>query len=105
MQPAPSGLAGRRSGEPGKLWATSRTRVPSLKRAKERGDPHGRPAVMTAERIEVATRMLAERRHIEREILPALKLLDGPAITRSPLYAWTKHQKRLMVPAHSMEDR
>jgi hypothetical protein len=60
---------------------------------------------MTAERIEVATRMLAERRHIEREILPALKLLDGPAITRSPLYAWTKHQKRLMVPAHSMEDR
>lgn len=76
-----------------------------LKRAKERGDPHGRPAVMTAERIEVATRMLAEKRHIEREILPALKLLDGPAITRSPLYAWTKHQKRLMVPAHSLEDR
>lgn len=76
-----------------------------LKRAKERGDPHGRPAVMTAERIEVATRMLAERRHIEREILPALKLLDGPAITRSPLYAWTKHQKRLMVAANSLEDR
>lgn len=76
-----------------------------LRRAKERGDPHGRPAVMTEERIEAAKRMLAEGLHIEREILPALKRLDGPAITRSPLYAWTKLQKRLLVPANSMEDR
>ena len=60
---------------------------------------------MTAERIALATQMLAERKHIEREILPALKELEGPAITRSPLYAWTKMQKRLLVPAHSTEDR
>jgi hypothetical protein len=32
-------------------------------------------------------------------------MIDGPAITRSPLYAWTKMQKRLMVPADSLEDR
>lgn len=76
-----------------------------LRRAKERGDPHGRPAVMTAERVTLATQMLADRKHIEREILPALKELPGPAITRSPLYAWTKMQKRLLVPAHSTEDR
>jgi DNA invertase Pin-like site-specific DNA recombinase len=76
-----------------------------LKRAKERGDPHGRPAVMTAERIEVATRMLAEGLHIEREILPALQNLAGPAITRSPLYAWTKQQKRLMKPKVETDDR
>lgn len=71
-----------------------------LKRAKERGDPHGRPAVMTEERIELATQMLADRCHIEREILPALKELPGPQITRSPLYAWTKQQKRLMAAAN-----
>lgn len=76
-----------------------------VRRAKERGDPHGRPAVMTEERIEVAKAMLAEGKHIEWEILPALKALDGPNITRSPLYQWTKMQKRLMVPANSLEDR
>jgi len=76
-----------------------------LKRAKERGDPHGRPAVMTAERIEVATRMLADHRHIEREILPVLQGLEGPSITRSPLYAWTKQQKRLMKPKVETDDR
>jgi DNA invertase Pin-like site-specific DNA recombinase len=76
-----------------------------LKRARERGDPHGRPIVMTAERIEMATQMLADGKHIEHDILPALQGIKGPRITRSPLYAWTKLQKRLLVPANSMEDR
>ena len=47
----------------------------------ERGN-HGRPIVMTEPRIELATQMVEERRHIEREILPALLEIDGPALSR-----------------------
>jgi DNA invertase Pin-like site-specific DNA recombinase len=76
-----------------------------LVRAKERGDPHGRPSVMTAERIEMAKAMLADGKHILHEILPVLQSMDGPKITRSPLSAWTKIYKRLVPLADETDDR
>lgn len=65
-----------------------------LKRAKERGGNHGRPIVMTAPRIELAQQMLEERRHVEREILPALRQIEGPQISRSAVYSWVRSHKR-----------
>lgn len=76
-----------------------------MKRAKERGGAHGRPATMTPERIEVAKLMLSEDKHILHEILPALQALAGPKITRSPLYAWTKDYKRMMPLEDETDDR
>lgn len=76
-----------------------------LRRAKERGDAHGRPVVMTEPRIALATQMLAEGKHIKDEILPALKAIKGPNISRAALYVWTKNQKRLMKPKTEGEDR
>lgn len=65
-----------------------------LKRAKERGGNHGRPIVMTAPRIELAQQMLEDHRHVEREILPALRLIEGPQLSRSAVYSWVRSHKR-----------
>lgn len=49
---------------------------------------------MTAPRIELAQQMLEEHRHVEREILPALRLIEGPQLSRSAVYSWVKGYKR-----------
>lgn len=76
-----------------------------IRRAKERGDAHGRPIVMTEPRIVLATQMLADGKHIEADILPELKRIKGPSISRAALYVWTRNQKRLMPPKIEGEDR
>lgn len=76
-----------------------------IRRAKERGEPHGRPTAMTQERIKVATQMLAERMHLQNDILPAMKEISGPPISRSVLYAWAKDQRRLMPLEDETDDR
>jgi len=76
-----------------------------IQRAKERGDAHGRPIAMTEARIEKAKEMLAEDCHVLKEILPALKKLDGPSISRSALYEWVKDYRRLMPPDDATDDQ
>ena len=58
-----------------------------LKRAKERGGPHGRPTSMTPERVAKAGKMLRDGQRgaaVWREV----KLLPGPGLSRSAYYAW-----------------
>lgn len=76
-----------------------------LRRARERGDAHGRPIAMTPERIEVASRMLAEDQHVKNEILPALQAMDGPKISRSALYAWVKDYRRSLPLPDETDDQ
>jgi DNA invertase Pin-like site-specific DNA recombinase len=76
-----------------------------IRRAKERGEPHGRPTAMTEERIKVATQMLAEGKHMQNEILPAMKKMSGPPVSRSVLYAWAKDQRRLLPLEYETDDR
>jgi DNA invertase Pin-like site-specific DNA recombinase len=63
--------------------------VSGIRRAKERGDPHGRAKVMTPERIAAATEML-EGGTRGNEVWHALKPLPGPPISRAAYYNWQK---------------
>jgi DNA invertase Pin-like site-specific DNA recombinase len=62
-----------------------------LARAKERGDPHGRPIVMTPERIEAAQKMVAEGIG-GQEIWKAMQKMPGPKISRAAYYAWQRKE-------------
>jgi len=76
-----------------------------IRRAKESGEPHGRPKAMTEERIRIATQMLAEGKHLQNAILPAMKKISGPPVSRSVLYAWAKDQRRLLPLEDETDDR
>jgi DNA invertase Pin-like site-specific DNA recombinase len=63
--------------------------VSGIRRAKERGDPHGRAKTMTPEREAAATELLNNGVR-GNEVWEALKPLPGPPISRAAYYVWQK---------------
>lgn len=63
--------------------------VAGMKRAKERGEPHGRAKVMTPEREKEAARLLSEGVR-GNEVWRKLEPLPGPPISRAAYYVWQK---------------
>ena len=74
-----------------------------MARARERGEMVGRPIAMTPERIETAKAMLADGKPV-KDILPALKTLDGPPISRSKVFQWVADY-RALEPGEPTDDR
>ncbi len=60
-----------------------------MKRAKERGDPHGRPRVMTDERVMEAVALLASGRR-GNDVWKELRKVGGPPLSRSAYYMWQR---------------
>lgn len=60
-----------------------------LRRAKERGDPHGRPRGMTDERIARAQALMEEGRR-GNDVWKELRKIPGPGLSRSVFYVWQR---------------
>lgn len=60
-----------------------------LRRAKERGDPHGRPRGMTDERIARAQVLMEEGRR-GNDVWKELRKIPGPGLSRSVFYVWQR---------------
>jgi DNA invertase Pin-like site-specific DNA recombinase len=60
-----------------------------LRRAKERGDPHGRPRGMTDERIKRAQELMEEGRR-GNDAWKELRKIPGPGLSRSVFYVWQR---------------
>ena len=73
------------------------------RRKKHLDDARGRPIAMTPERIETAKAMLADGKPV-KDILPALKALDGPPISRSKVFQWVA-DFRALEPNEPTDDR
>ncbi len=67
-----------------------RTRA-GIARKRERGEVHGRPIVMTPERIAEAEKLIAEGLGGEA-IWKAMQKMPGPKISRAAYYAWQKKE-------------
>lgn len=60
-----------------------------LRRAKERGDQHGRPRAMTDERIARAQALMEEGRR-GNDVWKELRKIPGPGLSRSVFYVWQR---------------
>jgi DNA invertase Pin-like site-specific DNA recombinase len=61
--------------------------VAGISRAKERGDPHGRPRAMTAEREALGEQLLGDG-YRGTAAWKRLRALPGPNLSRSAYFAW-----------------
>lgn len=78
--------------------------IAGIERAKERGEMPGRPISMTEERCELTLKMLTQNARVVNEILPAVKKLPGPPISKPTLYAWIKDNRRLLPREDDTDD-
>lgn len=63
--------------------------IAGLHRAKERGDPHGRPRGMTDERVKRAQELMEEGRR-GNDVWKELRKIPGPGLSRSVFYVWQR---------------
>ncbi len=61
--------------------------IAGMKRAKERGGPHGRPKAMTPEREEKGDQLLTAGQR-GTAVWKELKAIEGPNLSRSAYFAW-----------------